>query len=365
MKVRILIIGSTGQLGIKLLKFCFLNSIDVDSITCNTNIKLLKKQSNDFNIKNIFCLSDKIDLNLFNEYIKKTTLNIIYFLDHGSESLNLLFNILKFQKKTYIAIANKEMLIAGNNILIDSIRNSKNYFIPLDSEHFSIINNKLSNDDIQNIFITASGGPFYKNKKINLNNVSQKRVLSHPKWKMGKNNLIDSSNFINKLLEIFELSIIYKINIEKINFLVSPEAFIHSIILYKNHIFTLNCFNNDMLITLSYPLSKFFDFKLNLKQKKFMNHNNYYFEEFNDKRFNIIKYFKILKKLDHQKQIDFMLLNNIAQKLYLSKKIQYNSIVKFIIKNLNFKGESFHLRSYSDILRYIKYRKLDYKKLLI
>ena len=77
---------------------------------------------------------------------------------------------------------------------------------------------------------------------------------------MGKNNLIDSSNFINKILEIFELSYIYNINLNKIDFVVSPEAFIHSIIQFKDHTISFNCFNNDMLITLIKPLSFYYDF---------------------------------------------------------------------------------------------------------
>lgn len=364
MKTKILIIGSTGQLGRKLLRFCKSNSINIDSITCYTNTRLLNKQSYIYKIKNYFSLSDKCELKLFREYLSKTNLNIIYFLDHGSSSLNLLSIILKCQKNTFIAIANKEMLIAGNTILMDSIYKSENYFIPLDSEHFSLFNNKVLNPDIDQIYITASGGPFYKNKNINLNNVTNKQVLSHPKWKMGNNNLIDSSNFINKLLEIFELSIIYNIDIEKINFLVSPEAFIHSIVKYKNNTISLNCFNNDMLITLTYPLRRFFKFELILDNKKFINSKNYYFEEFNDKRFKIIKYFKKLKKLNHHNQIKFILLNNIAQNLYLNKVIKYNSIVGFIIKHLNIKTKDVKMTSFSDILNYIKYLKLEYAKLI-
>ena len=76
-------------------------------------------------------------------------------------------------------------------------------------------------NDINKVYITASGGPFYFQKKINLNKVSLKQVLNHPKWNMGKNNSIDSSNFIKKLLEIYELSIIFNIDINKIDFLVS------------------------------------------------------------------------------------------------------------------------------------------------
>ena len=360
MQIKILIIGSTGQLGIKLLKFSKANNIPIDAITCNKNKKLLIKQSKSNKIKNIFHYNnDEENISLI-KYISSNKLGIIYFLDHGSGSLNILEKILKFQKGSIIAIANKEMIIAGNTYMINKIKKTHNKFITLDSEHFSLINSNLINSDIENLYITASGGPFYSNKKINLDKVLRKDFLSHPKWKMGNNNLIDSSNFINKILEIFELSIIYNIDIDKIDFLISTPAYIHSIIRYHDNIITINCFNNDMLITLTKPLGSFYKFKLKINKSTIFNRKNYLIEPFNDKRFKIIKYYKKLKKLDHSNQIKFMILNNMAQKKYLDNKLQYNQIVKFIVKNLNFKNSKVNLRSFKEICDYIKFLKKEY-----
>ena len=85
------------------------------------------------------------------------------------------------------------------------------------------MNSNLDKKIVKKVFITASGGPFYFDKSIDLNKVNFKQVISHPKWKMGINNSIDSSNFINKILEIHELSIIYDIDIKKIDFLISQK----------------------------------------------------------------------------------------------------------------------------------------------
>ena len=86
------------------------------------------------------------------------------------------------------------MLIAGGDILINQINLSKNTLIPLDSEHFSIFNSNIENKDINKIY-NCIRGPFYFNKKLDLK-VSFKQVISHPKWNMGINNSIDSSNFL-------------------------------------------------------------------------------------------------------------------------------------------------------------------------
>jgi len=353
MKNNILIIGSTGKLGSKLLNFCHKKSIRIDAIICKKNIKKLLVQKEKYNVRKYFCISNSEHINGFNIYIRTIPLKIIYFLDYGSNSLKTLDLILKNQKFSYIAIANKEMLIAGSSLLIKKIKQSQNYFIPLDSEHFSLLNSNLKNDLIDKVYITASGGPFYFNKNIDLNSVSKKEVLSHPKWKMGSNNLIDSSNFINKLLEIYELSSIFDININKINFVISREAFIHSVILYKDSTITLNCFNNDMLIPLVKPLSLCFDVHHKININKIYSKKFFDLRQKFDKRFKIFKYFNKLILLPHSEKIKFMILNNKAQKLYLEDNLQYNMILDYIISKLDFKKKGIKLNTFHKITNYI------------
>ena len=211
----------------------------------------------------------------------------------------------------------------------------------------------IRNENIKKIYITASGGPFYFKKNINLNKVSKKKVLSHPKWKMGINNSIDSSNFINKILEIYELSIIYKINLSKIDFLVSSEAYVHSVIINNDNIININCFNNDMLITLIKPLEKFYSNLYNVNQNIFLDSDKLKLEKFNDKRFKIYKYLSNLKKLSHTEQISFMILNNIAQKKYLNSKIEYNNIIDFIMYNLKKIKNNSDFISFNDTISFI------------
>ena len=200
---KILIVGSTGELGTKLLKFCSNNKIKVNAITGYNNNRKLHSQKKKFNIKYDFLLNNKKNISDFKIFLKNQNIDIIYFLDYGCESIIYADIFLKNNKNSYIAIANKEMIIAGGSLLINKITKTKNKLIPLDSEHFSLSNLKLRNEFIKKIYITASGGPFYFKKNINLNYVKKKNVLSHPKWKMGVNNSIDSSNFVNKILEMY------------------------------------------------------------------------------------------------------------------------------------------------------------------
>ena len=122
----------------------------------------------------------------------------------------------------------------------------------------------------------------------------------------GKNNSIDSSNFINKVLEILELSIIFNIDIDKIDFLVSKNAYVHSMIIYKNSTVQINCFDNNMLIPMASPLIKIFNSKKvrTLASKNF-DLSNFKLEIMNDKRFKIKKYLKIIKEFNHLERIYF------------------------------------------------------------
>tara|TARA_B100000963_G_scaffold23105_1_gene17278 strand:+ start:526 stop:1617 length:1092 start_codon:yes stop_codon:yes gene_type:complete len=352
MKRKIVIVGSTGKLGSKLLKFISKNKISVFAATCFNNQKKISEQKNKYKIKHTFALGNETDqINFYN--ILKDNIDIIYFLDYGSYSLNYLNHFLKFNYNSVIAIANKELIIAGGYVLQKKINSKKNIFIPLDSEHFSLINSKLNQENIYKIYITASGGPFYFNKNFNLTKVSSKKVLSHPKWKMGNNNLIDSSNFINKILEIYEVSYIYNIPLSKIDFLICKEAYIHSLVYYKDNTVSLNCFANNMLITLIKPLSYFYKIKSLKKDHKFLNFENLKLNIPNDNRFKVLKFYKKLSNFNHYKQILFMIINNSAHNLYLSNKLKYNDIVDYILSEMKKHNKPKELKSIDTILKFI------------
>ena len=352
MTKNILIIGSTGKLGKLLINYCWKNDISIKAIASYKNLKLQVKQQSKLNIKHGFCLSKNKEFIKFNKFIKEHKFKLVYFLDYGAFSLEYLNSIINNNSKTQICIANKEMIIAGGQLLIEKINNSGNKLVPLDSEHFSMTNSNNINNEIDKVYITASGGPFYFKKNVNLNKVNLRQVLNHPKWDMGKNNSIDSSNFINKTLEILELSIIFNIDIYKIDFLISKNAYVHSMILYKNSTVVINCFDNNMLIPLVSPLIKIFNSKKikSITSKNF-DISNFKLEIMNDKRFKIRRYLNRIKSFTHLERIYFLLLNNKAHTMYLNNKLKYNDILNYIFKNMP-KKQSSNLKftSFSNII---------------
>ena len=178
---------------------------------------------------------------------------------------------------------------------------------------------------------------------------------------MGNNNLIDSSNFINKILEMYELSYIFNIPLYKIDFLISKEAYIHSIVHFNDNTLSMNCFINDMLITLIKPLSFFYNIEPLKLNSNYLNTNNLKVEIPQDSRFKIFKYKKQLMNLTHSEQIKLMIINNSAHKLYLSNKLKYNNIINYIMNELN--NNSSEIKSYSflNILKFISKNNNLYK----
>ena len=214
---------------------------------------------------------------------------------------------------------------------------NKTNIFPLDSEHFSLFDffNKVNyNYKINKIFITASGGPFYKKKFKNLENIKFLDAINHPKWKMGYKNSIDSATLVNKCLEIIETHYLFDIPFEKIDILVHPEAIVHSVIEYENYLSHFNLFRNDMKIPI-------LNFLLNLKsiEKKFdhkkfkLNYlNSLNFDKVNKDTFPIYSFFNNMNKEIPQNLIKFNIGNEYAVNLFKNKIIKYTDIYKIIKK---------------------------------
>ena len=130
-------------------------------------------QANKYSVQT-FVLSKRINQK---NYLKIGKNTYYLFWDYGCSSLKYLYHFLRFNRNSYIAVANKELIIAGGSLLQNQIRKTSNNFIPLDSEHFSLLNSNTTNN-IKKIYITASGGPFYFKKNVNLSNVKKNKVLS-------------------------------------------------------------------------------------------------------------------------------------------------------------------------------------------
>ena len=201
-------------------------------LSTNKNVDELINQAKSFSVKNLL-INDVESYNnakkkydsFFNIYNSFSCLSKIlkhkeiYYTMVSVVGLSGLYPTLKIIRKSQnIAIANKEAIICGWPLIKKELEKFKTNFIPVDSEHFSIYSSIQQNkfNDIDEIFLTASGGPFLKLKKKNYNNITVKKALNHPNWKMGKKISIDSSTMMNKIFEVIEAKNIFNLNYRNI-----------------------------------------------------------------------------------------------------------------------------------------------------
>jgi 1-deoxy-D-xylulose-5-phosphate reductoisomerase len=358
MKKKICILGSTGNIGKSTLEIISKNKKDFDVVLLsgNSNFKLLISQAIKFKPRYIYCnnyfLKEKIkyichknkikiieDLNL----LKKTKFDITISAISGIAGLLPTLNIIKFSKK--ILIANKESIICGWKFICKELKIYNCSFTPLDSEHFSIhniIENKNKNI-IKNIYLTASGGPFFK-KKIDLKKVTPKQAAKHPNWKMGKKISIDSANLMNKVLEVIEASLIFNMSINKFKIVIHPQSLIHAIVEFKNGLSSMLYHNNDMKIPIANSLYDNHyinnDDSNNLAFKK-----NFFFYNVDVKNIPSIKILGLTKVLNDRGFVLINVLNEILVDRFLHNKILFTDIVGKLISILNSKVVKNYLKN--------------------
>ena len=181
----------------------------------------------------------------------------------------------KLSKK--ILLANKESVICGWNLISSVSKKNKTKIIPVDSEHFSILEliKDIDINEIKKVYLTASGGPFLNYSIKKLKKVKPIDAINHPKWKMGKKISIDSSTLMNKILELIEANKLFKIPIEKLDILLHPDSLVHAVVQFQNGLTKIIYHETSMKIPLANAI---FDNKINIDF--FSNKKKYYKQNF-------------------------------------------------------------------------------------
>ena len=359
MKKKICILGSTGSIGKATLEIISKNKKDFDVVLLsgNNNVKLLITQAKKFKPKyiysnnfyfqeklRIFCKANKINLIDDLLLLKGIKFDITVAAISGIAGLIPTINIIKFSKK--ILIANKESIICGWKFILKELKKYNCHFTPIDSEHFSIHNLIMYKNinNIKDIYLTASGGPFFK-KKVNLNKVTPAQAVKHPNWKMGKKISIDSANLMNKVLEVIEASLIFNLPINKFKIIIHPQSLIHAVIEFKNGLSSMLYHYNDMKIPIANSLyNNFYNYKNN--EHEFLSQNQLTFIKANSKRNPSLKILKLKNVLNQKGFILINALNEILVQKFLENKITFSDITNKLLGILNTKMVKNYLKNH-------------------
>ena len=360
MKKNIIIFGSTGSIGKTTVKLLLENPnyFKIKLLTTNINYKLLFKQAKKLKVKNLIIFDKQIfekvrekyknkKINLFNsleQFLKKNKsfkAELSVFGISGLEALKPLLNSIKISKK--IAIANKETIICAWPLIKKKLKFYNCKIVPIDSEHFSIWKMLQSNEneEIEKIFITASGGPFLNKKLSDIHNIKPYIALKHPKWKMGKKISIDSATMMNKVFEVLEAKKLFNLDLSKIDIIIHPNSFIHSLIIFKNGTITSLGHETSMDIPIGNAMFKNFKYKKKKIKSIIQNYNSLRFNYPNKKQFPSLNFLKNINSYDSLYEVVLVSANDRLVKHFLEKKINYSKIYLYTKKLLNnpyFKG---------------------------
>ncbi len=350
----IIIFGSTGTIGQNTLEVIKQNkNYKVIALCAGKNIDLLNKQIDEF--KPLYV---SVELESDYKILKNKYKNITVFF--GQEGLINIANIKcdivisaivgfagfiptyhAIKNGTKVALANKESLIAGGELLKTVMKN-KEQIIPVDSEHSAIFQCLKGNSvkDIKKIILTASGGPFLNTNISELKNITVKDALKHPNWKMGAKITIDSSTMMNKTFEVIEAGYLFDLKSNKIDVVIHPQSIIHSMVLFKDGSIISQMSNPDMKLPISYALSHPNHTKLKIKNLSF-NNLNLTFLTPDIAKFPSLKFADFVLK-NKKYGVILNASNEVAVNSFLEGKIKwtdiYNVVEEIILlfQNINF-----------------------------
>lgn len=265
------ILGSTGSIGTQSLEVCEKHGFNVTALSANNNIELLEKQARKFNSKYV-CIYNPEKYSQLKQNLSDTGIKIlcgmkglceIASLPQNDIVLNsvvgmvgLLPTLTAINAGKDIALANKETLVAGGEIVMSSAKEKNVKIYPVDSEHSAIFQCLQGNkkEQLSKIILTASGGPFFKKTYEELKKVTKADALKHPNWSMGNKITIDSATLMNKGLEFIEAKWLFDLTPEQIEIVVHRQSVVHSAVEYNDYSVIAQLGVPDMKIPIQYAL---------------------------------------------------------------------------------------------------------------
>lgn len=244
------VLGSTGSIGTQTLAVAEKLNIRVVALAAGKNIGLVREQALKF-MPSLVSVESEKDAAILSEELGPKGIEVL----SGDEGLiavaradadilltaivgmkGLLPTLAALDDGRDIALANKETMVVGGEIVTWRAKETGSRIFPVDSEHSAILQSLMGNDrgQVEKIILTASGGPFRTMDRSELDNVTIKDVLNHPTWKMGGKITVDCASMMNKGLEIIEARWLFDMPYEKIDVLVHPQSIVHSMVQYRD-----------------------------------------------------------------------------------------------------------------------------------
>lgn len=343
------IIGSTGSIGTQTLDIVRHKGSEykVKAISGNKNAELLVQQAREFK-PDFVAVTDinaykEVKLKLLEEDIKvlngTESLSYISSLDNVDMVVTSVVGMIGLKPtvsairsgKT-IALANKETLVTGGDVIKNELIKHNGNIIPVDSEHCAI-HQCISNgnkDSIRRLILTASGGPFRNKKKEELKDITPEMAIKHPKWNMGRKISIDSATLMNKALEVIEAHYLFDMDYDKIDVIIHPQSIVHSMVEYIDGNIIAQIGDADMRHPIQYALEYPERTKSPFGYFDFLKNNTLTFESPDRETFEALNLGIQAGRAGGSMTIVLNAANEEAVNMFLNKKISFLQIVELV-----------------------------------
>ena len=380
MKKKIAILGSTGSIGKTLIDIISKDkkNFEIVLLTARKNTKELYDQAIKFKVKNLIITDkesfinfkkkhNKSNINVFDDFnsIHKILKKKIDYTMSAITGLDGLLPTLSIIKKTKnIAIANKESIICGWNLIKKELDRNNTNFVPVDSEHFSIwYALRNSNQNIEKVYLTASGGPFFKLPLSKFKDIKVIDALNHPNWKMGKKISIDSATMMNKVFELIEARNIFQFSYNQLSILIHPKSYIHTLIKFSDGMIKIIAHETNMKIPIFNTLDTNKQKKIKTLPIDIKKLNNLSFKKIDMKKYPITKIIDYLPSKNSLFETILVSANDEYVNLFLNGKIKFiemqKKIIKFVKRNEFIKYKSIYpknLKEIIDLNEYVRFK---------
>ena len=350
---KILILGSTGSIGINSLNVIrqYPEKFKIEALTVNSRIDLLEPQINEFKPGVVVVkeeepakelrkkLNGKCEVLSGIDGLRKVAAGCDYDILIGAMVgfAGLAPTIEAIKRGKRIALANKETLVVGGELVTNLCKKHKAELIPIDSEHSAIYQCLVgeSKKEVEKLIITASGGPFLNRQKSELENVTVDEALNHPNWKMGSKITIDSASMMNKGLEVIEAHWLFELPKNKINVVIHPQSIVHSMVQFVDGSIKAQMGIPDMKLPIQYALTFPERFENKFERANLPKINNLSFFEPDFEKYECLRMAYETLDAGGTSPCIMNAANEIAVDKFLKRKIKFSQIPTLIEKALN------------------------------
>lgn len=268
---RIILLGATGSIGTQSIDVITQHSdtFSLLAMACGKNIIKLKELLKKVDIKYVSVSLEKDAIELAKEYpdihfsfgesglLKLLDLEADVVINALVGFVGLKPSLKSIETGKVLALANKESLVVGGQLVKEYLRKYDGVMYPIDSEHSAIFQclQGSKRKEIKKLVVTASGGSFRDKTREELKNVTKEDALNHPNWSMGSRITIDSATMMNKGFEVIEAFHLFDIDFKDIDVIINKESIVHSMVQYVDNSFIAQLGTADMRLPIQYALT--------------------------------------------------------------------------------------------------------------